>query len=272
MTIDTDLARRLETADILGAADYAHTLNRLEPGAGASVLEVGGGFAVLMGLHFPINRIGNTEFSDLSESALSEAEESCVQMGVSSRLTFCPLGRGERLSWLGARGYRLGSFFNNWYVREVRTIEPEIPEGVEVREAAKLEDWVEASHASWGFPHPVHSSLFAQVALQRPRAHSFIAWAEGKPVAVAGLSFRDGLALLNGAATAPAYRGRGIQRALLETRLALAAREGCALAAVAASPGSQSARNIERLGFRLAYTRLTLEKLPQRLSTPIPQS
>lgn len=54
MTIDTDLARRLEIADILGAADYAHTLNRLEPGAGARILEVGGGFAVLMGPRFPI--------------------------------------------------------------------------------------------------------------------------------------------------------------------------------------------------------------------------
>lgn len=192
-------------------------------------------------------------------------------MGVSSSITFCPLGRGERLKWLGARGYRLSSFFNNCYVREVRTIEPEIPAGVEVREAAKLEDWLEASRASWGFPHPVHSPLFAQVALQRPRAHSFIVWMEGKPVAVAGLSFRDGLALLNGAATAPAYRGRGIQRALLETRLARAAREGCDLAAVTASPGSQSARNIERLGFRLAYTRLTLEKPCKDQAPPISQ-
>ncbi|MER3554880.1 MAG: hypothetical protein C4331_11170 [Meiothermus sp.] len=259
LVIDLELAQRLEQADILGAADYAHTLNRLRAGAGAKVTAVGGGRAVLMGPRFPVNCIGALEFSALDESALVKAEESCAQMGVPPSITFCPLGREETLGLLRERGY-LARRFLNFYVREAAALEPQIPAGVEIGEAESLVDWLEASRAAWGFSHPVDSPLFAQVALQRPRAHSFIAWADSKPVAVGAMALRDGLAFLNGAATAPEYQGRGLQRALLETRLALAAREGCDLAAVMASPGSQSARNIERMGFRLAYTRLALEK------------
>lgn len=259
MTSPLELAQRLERADILGAADYAHTLNRLEAGAPAKVLGVGGGTAVLMGPRFPVNRIGNAEFSDLDEYALTKAETAWAQMGIAPSITFCPLGREEILPSLAERGYTARRFLNV-YVRQVAALEPEIPGGVEVREVESLEAWLRASEATWGFSHPVDGPLLAQVALQRPAARSFIAWADGKPVGVGAVGIREGLAFLNGAATALEYRGRGIQRALLETRLALAAQAGCDLATVMAAPGSPSARNIERAGFGLAYTRLTLEK------------
>jgi GNAT superfamily N-acetyltransferase len=58
-------------------------------------------------------------------------------------------------------------------------------------------------------------------------------------------------AMLGGAATLPAFRRRGVQRALIEARLAVAARAGCELAIVTADPGSSSARNVERTGFQL---------------------
>lgn len=257
--IGLELSQRLEKADILGAADYAHTLNRLESGAGAKVLRVGAGTAVLMGPRFPVNRIGNSEFAEPDESALAEAENACAEMGIPPSITFSPLGRAETLRSLGERGYTIRRFLN-FYVREVTPLEPRIPAGVEIREVGKLEDWLRASEATWGFSHPADGPLFAQVALQRPQAHSFIGWVDGKPVAVGAMGIRDGLAFLNGAATASEYRGRGLQRALLETRLALAAQEGCDLAAVMAAPGSQSGRNIERMGFGAAYTRLSLEK------------
>lgn len=259
MTSPLELAPRLERADIVGAADYAHTLNRLEAGAQAKVLGVGGGTAVLMGPRFPLNRMGGLEFAELNQTALAEAETCCAEMGMAPSITFSPLGRGETLKLLGQHGYQARAFLNV-YVCQVAALEPEIPGGVEVREVESLEEWLRASEATWGFSHPMNGPLLAQVALQRPQARSFIAWADGKPVGVGAVGIREGLAFLNGAATALEYRGRGIQRALLETRLALAAQAGCDLATVMAAPGSPSARNIERAGFGLAYTRLTLEK------------
>jgi hypothetical protein len=46
-----------------------------------------------------------------------------------------------------------------------------------------------------------------------------------------------------------------VQKALLLVRLAVAAENGCDLAMVATQPGSGSQRNVERLGFRVVYTR-----------------
>jgi GNAT superfamily N-acetyltransferase len=55
-----------------------------------------------------------------------------------------------------------------------------------------------------------------------------------------------------------AFRRRGVQSALLAARLAWAVEQGCDLAVSFARPGSISHRNIERNGFRVAYTRTKL--------------
>ena len=65
----------------------------------------------------------------------------------------------------------------------------------------------------------------------------------------------DGVALLGGAATVPELRRRGLQAALLEERLRYAFEHGCDLAMMVAEAGSNSQRNAERKGFRIAYTR-----------------
>jgi len=56
------------------------------------------------------------------------------------------------------------------------------------------------------------------------------------------------------------FRGRGIQNGLVATRLKAAASAGCTTASVLATPGSVSHRNLERAGFRVAYTRSTLQR------------
>ena len=63
------------------------------------------------------------------------------------------------------------------------------------------------------------------------------------------------MAEFGGASTRPEYRRRGVQTALLHVRLAAARERGCDLAAVMTVAGNDSQRNIERAGFRLAYTK-----------------
>jgi GNAT superfamily N-acetyltransferase len=72
----------------------------------------------------------------------------------------------------------------------------------------------------------------------------------------------DGVAILCGAATLPGHRRRGVQTALLATRLALAARSGCDIAVVTTQPGSKSQQNAHRQGFSLLYTRAVLVREP----------
>ena len=74
----------------------------------------------------------------------------------------------------------------------------------------------------------------------------------------AAVAIHAGLATLFADSTIPAYRRRGIHRELISARLNEALAQGCDLATASAMPGSASQRNYERLGFEVAYTRLTM--------------
>ncbi len=109
-------------------------------------------------------------------------------------------------------------------------------------------------------PPAVHAMLAATRLDQRWRA--WLAWHEGAP-AGAALSFVDGpLAWLGWDATLPAYRGRGVQQALIDARLVDARESGCLhatseTAVHTASRRDPSGRNYEKMGFVLACERVT---------------
>jgi GNAT superfamily N-acetyltransferase len=84
----------------------------------------------------------------------------------------------------------------------------------------------------------------------------FLAEIDGKPGAAGALSIHEGVALFGGAATVPEFRRHGLQTALLQARLRYAFENGCDLAMMVAEPGSESQRNAERRGFRVAYSRI----------------
>ena len=62
--------------------------------------------------------------------------------------------------------------------------------------------------------------------------------------------------MFSGSATIPELRRRGLQSALLKERMRYAFEHGCDLAMMVALAGSDSQRNAERQGFRIAYTRI----------------
>ncbi len=86
----------------------------------------------------------------------------------------------------------------------------------------------------------------------------YVARRDGVVAGGAGLRITGAIAQLTGAATAPAHRRRGVQTALLEARLADAARAGCEIAVVTTQPGSKSQQNVQRRGFDLLYARAVL--------------
>ena len=91
-----------------------------------------------------------------------------------------------------------------------------------------------------------------------PRFRRYLARFDGQPVGEATLNIEDGLAQIAGAGTLPAFRGRGVQKALLARRLADAHAAGCDLAVVTTAPGTRSQDNVMRRGFALLYTRAIL--------------
>ena len=90
----------------------------------------------------------------------------------------------------------------------------------------------------------------------------YLARRGGAPAGGASMRLFDGIAQLCGAATLPEHRRRGVQSALLATRLEIASRAGCDVAVVTTQPGSKSQENVQKQGFELLYTRAILVRQP----------
>jgi GNAT superfamily N-acetyltransferase len=118
--------------------------------------------------------------------------------------------------------------------------------------------WAEVSARGWAHDNPDLRGFleqFGAIAFTRKQSVHFIAELNGQPGAAGALSLHDGVALFGGAATVPEMRRQGLQAALLEARLRYAFEHGSLLAMMVTEAGSQSQRNAERQGFRIAYTR-----------------
>ncbi|MGZ4819900.1 MAG: GNAT family N-acetyltransferase, partial [Terriglobales bacterium] len=100
-----------------------------------------------------------------------------------------------------------------------------------------------------------------------PESLTFVASVDDVPVAAAAgrIIPEHRVFALFGAGTLPDFRGRGIQTALLRTRMKAAAEAGCEFAVVVTRGGTTSERNCLRLGFRIAYSKATVIKHWERV-------
>ncbi len=87
-------------------------------------------------------------------------------------------------------------------------------------------------------------------------------WLDGKPVAGCGLGIGEDIAWLQGAATEPEYRNRGLHKAMQNFRMKVAKELGCTAIAQGALPGSQSQVNAQKSGMQVAFTRPTFYLSP----------
>jgi GNAT superfamily N-acetyltransferase len=136
--------------------------------------------------------------------------------------------------------------------------EPEVDVRVRVTGPEEAQLWTDISARGWAHEHPELMDFLLQLGnVISAREHSicFLAEVDGKPGAAGVLLIHDKVALFGGAATVPELRRRGLQTALLHERMRYAFDHGCDLAMMVAVPGSDSQRNAERKGFRIAYTR-----------------
>lgn len=106
-----------------------------------------------------------------------------------------------------------------------------------------------------------HATALA-AAVERVDGRFYVASVDGRTAATAVLTLTDGVGYLAYAATLPPSRGRGCHTALIAARLADAAAAECELVVATTELGSQSQRNLERAGLRMAYTKPVLRLTP----------
>ena len=128
---------------------------------------------------------------------------------------------------------------------------------VQVRPARQdeAEQWARIVGQGFAGDQPVTDEMvrFGMSFFSAGKSRPCLALVDGEAAAGGGVSVRDGLVSLFGAATLPRFRNRGVQTALIRRRLEWAA--GCELARTCTRPGTTSQRNAERLGFRVVYTK-----------------
>ncbi len=261
---DTELASRLEHH----AAEELHrmvaTARNVDPDSAAAVLDVAGGVAVYLGDGSPVNQaIGLGFAGPMTAEDAGALERFFGERGQRPLAVVSPLAHPSVLERLGARGW-VAESFENVLVRAIAPGEAfALSDGLEVRECFSDEErslWAQIAAIAFSAPlEPLAEQIaLARVVAARPHARLLIAYVEGRPAAVGELSIESGIAWLSADGTLPHLRRRGAQQALQATRLVMAVDAGCELAVTEAIPGTASQRNMERIGFSVAYTRVDL--------------
>ncbi|HEY2016985.1 MAG TPA: GNAT family N-acetyltransferase [Bryobacteraceae bacterium] len=260
---DLELARRLERTEATGGASFVEARNRLSPAAGAQWIEIAGAYAMFDGPVSPVTQtFGLGLFAEPTGADLERLESFFLEKGAPVCHEVSPLA-GVRISdVLARRGYRPIEFTSVMY-RALTTVASPAAAGSNSRLKTRLmvegeeEVWSQASAHGWGEDSEFTPFVLdlGQVVAFSTGSFCFLAELDGKVVATAVLRCHGGVALLAGASTVPEARKQGAQRALLDARIQMAARQGCDLAMMCAEPGGASQRNAEREGFRIAYTR-----------------
>jgi len=256
-----ELARRLEAAEAFSCAQFAEARKRLYPETTSTCIKCAGATVVFDGVDAPTTQtFGLGLFEELAPAALDEIEQFFSDRGAEVMHEVSPFAGAATLDLLCARGYRPFEISSVLY----RAVEPPTESHaanirVRVVGSDEAQRWSDVNARGWTHEHPEFEDFVRAAGVMlvaREGSPCFLAEIDGKPGAAGALIVHEGVALFGGAATAPEMRRRGLQAALLEVRMRYAVEHGCDLGMMVAEAGSNSQRNAERKGFRVAYTRL----------------
>jgi GNAT superfamily N-acetyltransferase len=260
--VDLNLARRLEMAEAHACRACAEAFHLQHPEFPVAVEEIAGGFAVFAGVDSPVTQaIGVGLHGDVSDSDLDRLQDFFISRGAAAAVELCPLVEMSLYDRFAKRGFHLLEVSDVLFKKLTPVDVQRRRLGIAiVRKAAAHEAQLWTKTVAEGFAehNPVTQSILSVMAGFFPAAHCFLAVVEGSVAGGGAVSARGGVCGLFGASTLPEFRGRGVQTALLQARIAWAAAQGCDLAVSITQPGSTSHRNMERQGFRVAYTRTKL--------------
>lgn len=273
--VDRALARRFESAEEMPQVHHALADQKMRPHIGSAVEPIAGGHMIFAGLGSPIGRaVGMGFAAPVIEVDFDQLESFYYSRQAPAQVDYCPLTDISLLEIARKRGYQIAEL-NNVLVRKLDPVEtfPPGPPRFTIRRGEPEEALAFSAIIRQSFfPDGGEPAGFDEMVAPMfafPGALNFVATtdvADGSPTLVAtggGLVIPEHKIVgLYGAATLVPFRGRGLQTAMLQTRLEAAAQAGCEYAVIVTQGGTTSMCNAERLGFTLAYSKATLIKDP----------
>jgi hypothetical protein len=258
---DRALARRLERTEGRANADFVDARALVSPPTQAAWIDVGGALAMFDGADSPLTQTFALGMDGpISENDFRRIESFYLERGAAVFHEVSPLADASVLALLNGGGYQVIEFTSVMWQPIAPSPAVVLNPSIHVRPIRDDEHarWADIAARGWSHLPELTAFMHDLATLNARRRHHvpFIVEIDAQPVAAGSLVISDGVALLAGASTVPAARRMGAQRALLLARLEYAAAQGCDIAMMGAQPGSDSQRNAERAGFRIAYTRL----------------
>jgi GNAT superfamily N-acetyltransferase len=263
--IDLDLARRVEMAEAEAGRECAEACGRFHPEYSVAIEEIAGGFAVFAGVDSPITQaIGVGLNGPVSDADVDSLGDFFHSRNAPAAIELCPLVDISLYERFASRNYHLLELTDVLILDDLAaarmpgTMSPAVTVRTATPDEAKL--WTQTVAEGFAEHYPVTQAMLDVMEgfYGRRDASFFLSFVDGIVAGGGAVFANQGVGGLFGASTLPAFRRRGVQSALLATRLAWAREKGCDLAVSFARPGSSSHRNIERHGFRVAYTRTKL--------------
>jgi ribosomal protein S18 acetylase RimI-like enzyme len=275
MFADLALARRIDEAEASLSSDIAESIIAAGSVPGAFRQEFGGGVAVCTGAASPVTKLIGAGFDGVpGDGAFDELEQKYFDLSAGVRAEVATLADPAFAQHLTRRGYVLTGFENVLALPLDPVIRsgPPMPAGTSIARAFDqrlfMDVMIDGFHSpdtgvisapGEQFPRDVLERTFADMLSARGFVR-YVAVVDGEVAAGGSMRLFEGVAQLCGAATLPRFRRRGLQTAMLHTRLREAAAAGCDLAVVTTEPGSKSQQNAHRAGFALLYSRAVLVK------------
>lgn len=277
-----DVAKRNEYAEAIHLQRQAEICRRLFPDQNVLIQPIAGGIAIrtLQSFSWKLNRVEGLGMNGqvLLEKDLCHLESTFANLGLYPQIHICPLSNPSVLQVLALCGYTVAGFVN-FYVRWLNE-SPEL--GIEnygklnsrvsnfviskVNTADQIATFIRTSIAGFrdNGRSPELLRVLAQIASLREDTHLYFATVGNEVVGTAALAVMNtphgDVAHLYLDSTVPEYRGQGVHAALVEARLLDAKRLNLDFASLATAPGSSTARNAEKAGFLLAYTKAVFTK------------
>ena len=265
---DRALSQKLEGTEARSNIDFVETRACMAPDSGAMWIEVAGTSAMFDGVGSPLTQtFGLGVFEEVTAEHLEEIERFFIERGSDTFHEVSPMADPALMGLLNDRGYRPVELTSVMY-RELdgrpddEILDQPVHPGRDIKvrriDDAEADLWAATAAAGWASEGEELADFirqFGTIAARCKGGHPFLAELDGRPVATGGFQIYDGICILAGASTVPEARRQGIQNELLRARLEFGIERGCKLAMMCALPGSQSQKNAQKNGFRIAYTR-----------------
>lgn len=228
------------------------------------ILKIAGGAACFSGFDSYLSQVVGWGFATEPKQFQSEVEaiEHFYKAQSHQRvdIELCPFVGNELALFLSERGYAITEL-NNVSALNLEHYEPVAcsTDSLVIREVHnhELENWAIRIASGFGYPE-AQAQFFHYVQAQGVKAFAVF----DREIIVAGavLAMHGAFCDLGVTSTLPAYRGRGLQKKLLHTRLGYAKEHGLSWAIVTTEPGTVSDANVQKIGFNCAYTRIKMTR------------